>query len=94
MSHTPGPWQTTDIVSDGTLVYRRIEAAKRHIGCVYLKDNAEADARLIAAAPDLLAALQTIADGTVMTPGKPYRAVDVMLAYQDVARLALAKVQS
>lgn len=56
VSHTPGPWS----------VYERnplcIESPHGNIGLVNLARASEADARLIAAAPDLLAALKEMGD--------------------------------
>lgn len=47
--HTPGPWAVSD---DGTIT-------ARHLGLVtHLSDTTEANYRLIAAAPDLLWALE------------------------------------
>ena len=53
--HTPGPWAISKPI--GGNVY--IEKGNRLIGHIY-RDNREANARLIAAAPDLLAALVAI----------------------------------
>lgn len=53
-----------------------------HKGC-------EANARLMASAPALLAALQRIADGEVMGP-EPWSHAETVLAYQRIARAALA----
>ena len=48
------------------------------------------DAKLIEAAPDLLDALSTIANGEVMGGGHSH--IDTVLAYQNIARAAIAKV--
>lgn len=70
-AHTPGPWFPTK-VSDYNEV-ARIGRAWNISTMLALADfgDVDADARLIAAAPDLLAALQALVaelDG----PGKPY----------------------
>lgn len=70
--HTPGPWKTADITSRGTHVYWRIEAPSKHVAgvsvdvtlypvdVVAVSEELKANARLIAAAPDLLAALEAL----------------------------------
>jgi len=83
--HTPGPW----------IVYTKVNP-RRKTADVLVRDRdqndiaqvfgetrgeAETDARLISAAPDLLAALETIATGNT----DPDRAVEI-------AREAIAKV--
>lgn len=78
--HTPGPWlhqpdQEKIVSSSGQTI-------------VYELNSSEEDARLIAAAPDLLAALEQIerlgreADGSM---------VDVRAMLGDIARAAIAK---
>jgi len=56
MSHTPGPWH----ISNGV----QIRSTKHQIAKVWMMRNGEGNdnARLIAAAPDLLEALKEIAD--------------------------------
>lgn len=62
--HTPGPWKSVNVSSQGTAVYRRIDGLNgTHIGFagaykLHNSEIAEANARLIAAAPDLLEAAQ------------------------------------
>ena len=64
--HTPGPWQTDQAEHDAPYQDIRIHAGKGSICCVWIDDaplhdyNAEqrANARLIAAAPELLEALK------------------------------------
>jgi len=64
--HTPGPWQTDQAEHDAPYQDIRIHAGKGSICCVWIDDaplhdyNAEqrANARLIAAAPELLEALR------------------------------------
>jgi hypothetical protein len=66
MRHTPGPWQTDQAEHDAPYQDIRIHAGKGSICCVWIDDaplhdyNAEqrANARLIAAAPEMLEALK------------------------------------
>ena len=57
--HTPGPWQVAGPSAKGYLV---VQGAKGNGVALILmdSDDEEADARLIASAPDLLQALQRI----------------------------------
>ena len=62
MSHTPGPWL---VVPDNTFVGVHVCIKHPTLGLevpIPCKANALADARLIAAAPDMLDALKAIAD--------------------------------
>ena len=70
MKHTPGPW--------------RINGSLEHFSPL-ISDSAPANARLIAAAPDMLAALVLLVDGD----GKPDECPRAMNA----ARAALAKAR-
>lgn len=65
--HTPGPWRTDENDHDAPYQNIRIEAEKNRTVCIVWVDDApdhafnaeqEANARLIAAAPDLLDALK------------------------------------
>lgn len=85
--HTPGPWvvESADdaycIANVGNLVIMPGGGKVKH-------DNTEADARLIAAAPDLLEALEMIvaeADSYTARTGKP------VYNWLDQARAAIAK---
>jgi len=86
---TPGPWavERADdaycIANVGNLVIMPCGGKVKH-------DNAEADARLIASAPDLLEALEMIvaeADSYTARTGKP------VYNWLDQARAALAKAR-
>lgn len=57
---TPGPWVVTDSPGHSCCFECGIEATD---GGEHICDANEANARLIAAAPDLLASLKRIADG-------------------------------
>lgn len=60
-NHTPGPWRFTRDHTPGQYgINERIRDRHNSVIC-NLHINAEANARLIAAAPDLLAALQGLA---------------------------------
>ena len=65
--HTPGPWSIEDVSSGKTLVYYKINAGNSAVGfagsykpdgVVKTPGEAAANARLIAAAPELLEALE------------------------------------
>jgi hypothetical protein len=90
--HTPGPWliQQGDewadgIVTlhghneDGTPMYWTVASYNRR------RDEAEANARLIAAAPEMLETLKAMAEGCSVP------ADDVQRAIRDRARAAIAK---
>ena len=93
MNHTPGPWYA-DKVQDraafnifpaGAALALLQVAGPVHDGAHQYAINAEANARLIAAAPELLAALQAIVE---RVNGKSYRmGTDV----DALARAAIAK---
>jgi len=78
MSHTPGPWTVesdgTTLVMDGQIVATAIAPDGARI------DEQRANARLIAAAPDLLVALQAV-----------LRVADRATVEFDAARAAIAK---
>ena len=58
--HTPKPWLTKPTASIGPqrAVYSETDPSGRDIAIVYDSENSEADANLIAAAPELLEALR------------------------------------
>lgn len=83
--HTPGPWKEADYFiwpSNGGNVQFPIHARKR--GRIALALTKQADARLIAAAPDLLEALQNLLAVHQGEGGTKYHA-------GDIARAAIAK---
>lgn len=100
--HTPGPWEwladedrhEADCVpvmaKDGTLQIADIFAGTVN-GSDMSVDEAEANARLIAAAPDLLEALEQLA-----AYGDPEMDATVQLPWEDVAkaRAAIAKAEA
>jgi hypothetical protein len=58
VNHTPGPW-TTEPCSNGGLILRRGGGLEEHRQ-PFLQVLPEADARLIAAAPEMLATLKRL----------------------------------
>ena len=93
---TPGIWQVTDgwgKVGKGVSVYVRSVEGKPVVspigGCHLTDDEAEANARLIAAAPELLEALKAIVNAWLSPKEK------AALTYQmcEAARDAIAKAE-
>ena len=65
MTHTQGPWRARELTSEspGTRIYKgTAEIATCHYGAPFDHQEAKANARLIAAAPELLAAMKWIAE--------------------------------
>lgn len=63
IKHTPGPWHTMDARSFGVpyiITDGKITIAQSYEG--FSKEDTEANAKLIAAAPDLLEALKNLVD--------------------------------
>ena len=61
MEHTKGNWETSKLASpDYAPQYGAYAKGERNAFCIVTGENAESDARLIAAAPDLLAACKGI----------------------------------
>jgi hypothetical protein len=77
--HTPGPWR----VANGT----QIRSQRDQIAKVWMMRDGEgnSNARLIAAAPEMLEALKAMAEGC------SFPADDVQRAIRDRARAAIAK---
>ena len=98
-NHTPGPWAVDDVTSRGEHVYFRILSACQAPGIagVYNDPCSAANARLIAAAPELLAALESAHDIAVADATMSAYVVAVMAraGYSvECIALTLAKVQS
>ena len=98
VEHTPGPWRIQDTY-DGTIpVDGWSEEGEESIEiCRVSLDNEteatqSANAALIAAAPELLAALEAIAGGHVMA-GREFSALECIHEYQKIARAAIAKAK-
>jgi hypothetical protein len=93
-AHTPGPWQvgTQPPIPGWALA---VVGEGRVVCDLTMAGNAEADARLIAAAPDLLAALQAIETICTESPADCRKRMGTRVGNTLVAvRAALAKVQS
>ena len=93
-AHTPGPWTIHESALSSSLVKElHIGTPTRTAACVYddcaagvlVRSEVEANARLIAAAPDLLAALYSIATD----PSAIYSGANAHIG--DIARAAIAK---
>lgn len=105
MSHTPGPWKvgTLDKVINYLPIYARIGVTKlaciaktdgREVGFGISQQEMEANARLIAAAPELLGALQTIAGATTCAGNSdPDVMEDILADIQGICAKAIAKAK-
>ena len=93
--HTPGPWAVEDVSGVARQIYVTATDHRRGtpfiVALVYQKTPADqsqpedvaanmANARLIAAAPDLLAALQVIANGDYDNAHNPKAAARIAIA--------------
>ena len=92
LKHSPGPWRAGSVPAElRAEVYVK---GGRHLANVYAatktpdQATADANARLIAAAPDLLAALQIIADSEELNGDTVVCDFDTL---QSVAREAIRK---
>jgi len=87
IKHTPGPWTAIDVEGNPSRSFT-IDAGV-HIGSLAVwpvaADEMQANARLIASAPDLLAALQSIVASADANCG------DSLANAIDTARAAIAK---
>jgi len=88
-SHTPGPWTVhpTSNKRNGTS-WRNIHAPG-HFGNQYVSESLECNAQLIAAAPDLLLALETLLFNALHGNG-----LDALQQGHDKARAAIEKATS
>lgn len=86
--HTPGPWHFAPSLDDTYVVCESDDNGASTVALVYAADAAKPDARLIAAAPDLLAALEKVlaAYEAAREPGHGTILIDE-------ARAALAKAR-
>ena len=92
--HTPGPWTVSDHYIEGpdvertmiaTMLWPRLQDLKRRID---LTEEHRCNLRLIAAAPDLLAALKLLAEDV-----KSYPALDRPCHALNEALAAIAKAE-
>jgi len=90
-THTPGPWiiQPTSRAGNGS-AWRDIVSTGTTFSPCYVSEALERDAQLIAAAPDLLAALQSVVARYAPTTSP---ADDEVAAMWRSARSAIAKAQ-
>ena len=84
--HTPGPWLTGHDGHGGMYVE---DSQQRQVGFVSARRDQESNASLIAAAPELLEALQAIADPTVRVDGR--FAAFAIDRFRKIAIAAIAK---
>lgn len=84
--HTPGPWAVIEGDFRGVKIEGEDQAEVAR--CPGDKQG-RIDARLIAAAPELLEALQRIANGQEMEG--EFTHVETVARYQEIARSAIAK---
>jgi hypothetical protein len=97
MKHSPGPWKRGNaygaapnhaICADYVVVARVVESAGIAVGegkrTPY--DHGDANARLIAAAPDLLAALQNVVNSIALHGDGPELQHDLYKARQAISR--------
>ena len=106
--HTPGPWTTDDI--DQSDFYRCVIGENKIVCRVRLKgfmgnnlEHAEANARLIAAAPELYDALRELLTDMVIAQGNMRKAAkrdpawegcaEIIQPRVDAARAAIAKAE-
>lgn len=96
-THTPGPWRADILDSYGRFEIRqsdggRMFAQGRSWGDGATAETQEANARLIAAAPDLLAALEAMVIANHGLPANPAEEVDLVCrAALEQARAAIAR---
>lgn len=101
--HAPGPWKAGFYKKDGVLERLAVwpetmaDGEKGPTICLLapisnLTVTDEANARLIAAAPELLEALDFIANGFDLQIGKQWR--EIVNEFREVARAAIAKATS
>lgn len=85
--YTPGPWEV-----DGPRIYSTTKTLVATVGLFRSLETASANARLIAAAPDLLAALESLLEwaADVHDPMKQSR---INYSGMDAARAAIAKAK-
>ena len=101
--HTPGPWiadaqdfESGPAMVDGTLIIAEgAPAGEKCVAECHSPTRMDADARLIAAAPDLLSAMERIAEDDGSDPHGGYvdewTEAEAFSRVQEIARAAIAK---
>lgn len=86
-THTPGPWETVKTV------YCGIGIVSTHTGLAHVCNHIATpdNARLIASAPDLLAALQWYVDTYAIPESDHKLGIPHLIAGEQTARAAIAK---
>ena len=93
MKHTPGPWHI-NVIADSHYVLSKSGYVLAKISDLSAYKEAHADnARLMAAAPDLLAALQTVERALIPMDYSAYSHADELADAIITARAAIAKAQ-
>ena len=99
MGHTPGPWgcDGTEVHAEHLVICNAYRSRTDDEGNWMRSEEVEANARLIAAAPDLLAACQAIAnDCERVLDGDDFSGMpdaELFRAFLDVLRPAIAKAE-
>lgn len=93
IAHTPGPWKSGgDYVSAPTVGLYVV--AQCYSGCDAGREEARANAALIAAAPDMLFALREIAKGQGAYSRDPFQhACNTIEDMKEIANAAIAKAE-
>lgn len=94
---TPGPWKSREAAIGFEVVNDLGEIICSVSHSLVDEDIDEAHAHLIVKAPLLVEArdvLEQIANGTVMDQSKPYTYAEIVIAYQRLARVLLAKLDT
>ena len=90
--HTPGPWSVSG--RDGDEIWAARTFGATAIATVDPGEDSRANARLIAAAPDLLVALKEIAKGEGPFSRRPLEhAANTIEHMKEIARAAIAKTE-
>ena len=92
MSHTPGPWRMEEFRKGSYLVTARNAGTARE-GIVAQHVPGIANARLLAAAPELLEVIREAVDSAEREMAKGRKASPGLAAWLEKARAALAKAR-
>lgn len=88
--HTPGPWETSAGMSGDAVEWQVCGPTGDIVASLLYNQNAESDARLIAAAPDLLAFAAFVHDEMTRAAGRNYNSAEI----QAYARRVIAKAKA